>query len=433
MPVLAAEIIKRKANEAFKERDYHAANTLYSHAMSLDTDNSLYVLNRAMSNLKLANWQEAEKDATLALSLSLNNTALAQKALFRRSWARKAKGDQAGARKDLEAFVARGGKQADAKALADPVATDVPRAPVAVSSTDQSFEVKHSGLSGKGVFATRTFHRGDMIFAEEPIFSLPENSHSKEGGRPIISAVERLSPSDLVQFLSLHDNLSLQANFRGFSLFVGIYLTNVLPGGLCITSSRFNHSCLPNARYSWHADSGRMRFFALTDIAIGEEICVSYLVSKKVYASTRDERRRLTREGFNFVCSCAACTLDGAALKASDARRRKASVLWQAMVQHDPIVQAQRVVDAAVSAIRLLQQEGYVAVADHFACDAAAFCAMHSDWEAAKYWAKYAYDNKCAEFGVDHEDSRSVKVFWDDPRKCPQAGMCSGQNFPQRV
>ncbi|KAF7377719.1 SET domain-containing protein [Mycena sanguinolenta] len=435
MSVPPAELIKRKANEAFKKRDYHVANTLYSHAMSLDGDNPLYVLNRAMSNLKLANWQEAENDVTRALSLSPNDATLAQKGLFRRSWARKAKGDQEGAREDLEAFVARGGKQADAAALADPVAADALLAPLAVSpnaQANEAFEVKDSG-SGKGVFAVRTFHRGDMIFAEEPLFSVPEYGDFRAKWPAILSAVEKLSPSDLVQFLSLHNNLLLHDDLRGGNIFIGIYFTNVLPGGLCITSSRFNHSCLPNARYSWHAESGQMRFFALTDIAVGEEISVSYLISKKVFGNTRDERRRLIREGFDFACSCAACTLDGAALKASDARRRKAFTLWEAMVQHDPINQAQRVVNDAVQAIRLLKEEGYAALADHFACDAAAFCAMHSDWESAKYWAKYAYDNRCAEFGADHEDSRDSKVFWDDPRKCPQAGMCSGQKFPQRV
>ncbi|KAJ6466990.1 hypothetical protein C8R45DRAFT_1219314 [Mycena sanguinolenta] len=416
MSLPPAEIIKRKANEALKARDYHVATTLYSHVMSFDADNPLYVLNRAMSNLKLANWQEAENDATRALGLSRNNAMLVQKALFRRSWAKKAKGDEAGAREDLEAFLARGGKQTDAEALADSVPADASLAPVAVSTThhvDLAFEVKDSGSSGKGVFAARAFHRGDMIFAEKPLFSVPE--HIKEKWRAILSAVERLSPSDLAQFLSLHNNLLLHDELRGGDVFIGIYFTNVLPGGFCITSSRFNHSCLPNARYSWHAESGRMRFFALTDIAVGEEICVSYLVSKKVFGNTRDERRRLIDESFAFVCSCAACTLDGAALKASNARRRKAFVF------------------DAVQAIRLLKEEGYAALADHFACDAAAFCAMHSDWESAKYWAKYAYDNRCAEFGVDHEDSRDSKVFWDNPRKCPQAGMCSGQRFSQRV
>ncbi|KAF8201056.1 hypothetical protein K438DRAFT_1932810 [Mycena galopus ATCC 62051] len=424
MPLPPAEIIKRQANAAFITHDYRSANALYTYAMNLDPNKPLYVLNRATSNLKLTNWEEAEKDATLALSLFPADAALGQKALFRRSRARKAQGDDTGAQEDLKAFVARGGKKqlADAEALADPFSASAPPAPIATSPTNQFFEVKDTALMGKGAFATRAFHRGDMIFAEKPLISLPEHS----GYNAVLSAVERLSPSHLVQFLSL------QNSYDG-NLFIGIYRTNSLPGGLCITASQSNHSCVPNARYSWHADSGRLRVFALTEIAIGEEICVSYLASRNVYGRTRDERRRRIVGSFNFVCSCTACTLDGAALEASDARRREVYVLWETMTKHDPRFQGQRVLRDAVRAIRLLQEEGYAADADDFAQDAAAFCAMHSDWESAKYWAKYCYDCRCAEFGVDNEHSRRAKVFFDDPHKCAQAGMYSGQKFPDRV
>jgi hypothetical protein len=43
-------------------------------------------------------WQDAENDATEALKLSINDAALEQKALFRRSRARRAQGDEMGAR-----------------------------------------------------------------------------------------------------------------------------------------------------------------------------------------------------------------------------------------------------------------------------------------------------------------------------------------------
>lgn len=296
-------------------------------------------------------------------------------------------------------------------------------------SNPAAWEVNDTALMGKGAFATRIFHRGDLILAEKPIILLPESDDLKEGFRAILSAVERLSPSDLVQFLSLHNSY----NAPGGNLFIGIYRTNVLPGGFCVDASRFNHSCSPNARYSWHPDSGRLRIFALTDIAIGEEIRVSYLASRNVYGSTRDERRRRCFAKFNFECLCPACSLGGAALEASDARRREAAVLWEGMMRHDPKFHGQRVLRDAVRAIQLLQEEGYMADADDFAQDAAAFCAMHSDWESAKYWAKYSYDSRCAEFGVDHEHSRKSKVYSDDPRKYAQSGMYSGQKFPVRV
>ncbi|KAJ7740915.1 hypothetical protein DFH07DRAFT_838420 [Mycena maculata] len=369
-----AEVIKRQANEAFKAGDYQTATALYSHSMSLDVDNPLHVLNRSMSNLKLTNWKEAEIDATLALTLSKKNEPNLQKALFRRSRARKAQGDLAGARADLKGYVAHGGSQkvADTEALTDPLAVDVKPSPIPTPSTaDQAgYKIKDTVFMGKGAFATRNFHRGDRILAEKPMISLPEPSDFKEGYQAILSAVERLSPKDLLRFLSLHNGYSA----KGGNIFIEIYRTNVLPDGLCDDASRFNHSCLPNARYSFHGDSGRYRIFAFTDIAIGQEIRVSYLSSRNVYGSTRDERRVRILAKLNFTCLCDACSLEGVTLKASDDRRREMLVLWERMVKHDPRFHGQRVINDAVQAIRLLREEGYAADADDFATDAAALC-----------------------------------------------------------
>ncbi|KAJ7768331.1 hypothetical protein B0H16DRAFT_314018 [Mycena metata] len=426
-----AEIIKRQANKSFKAGDYQVATALYSHAMRLDADNPLYVLNRAMSNLRLTNWQDAGNDADQALKLTRNDPEAEQKALFRRARARKALGNETGARKDLEAYVARGGQQelADAEALFDPLTITNSNATVTLipaANTSAGYKVKDTALMGKGAFATRAFHRGDLILTEKPLFALPESNDLRESVLPVSAAVERLSPIELLQLLSLH------ASYDG-NVFVNIYRTNSMPCGLCLIASRFNHSCLPNARYSFHAPSKSLRIFALTDIAPGEELCVSYLSSRNVYGSTRAQRQRRFLTSFNFSCGCPACSLTGAELEASDARRREGAALWDGLTKHDPRLHGGRVVRDAVRGIRLLREEGYMADADDFALDAAAFCAMHSDWESAKYWAKFNYDTKCAEFGKDHEHARKAKVYCDDPRRYAQSGMYSGQKFPARV
>ncbi|KAJ7182622.1 hypothetical protein C8R43DRAFT_967626 [Mycena crocata] len=444
MALPPAEVIKRQANKAFKAGDYQVATSLYSRAMSLNADNPLYVLNRAMSNLKLESWRDAEDDATLALKLSASD-AVAQKALFRRSRARKAQGDLTGARTDLDTFVARGGKKevADAENLVDPLARapctvnqdDTPGDPAvetspttlpAMPSTD-AYEIKDTVSMGKGAFATRILHRGDLILSEKPVIRLPpEYSTIAEGSRAILAAVSRLTAEDLRRFLSL------QNSYKG-DVFVGIFRTNAFPDGLGFDTSRFNHSCLPNARYSWHEESGRLRIFALKEIPVGEEICVAYLASRNLYGSTRDERHKMFIAKFNFTRSCRACSLKGPALKASDDRRREAAVLYKRMMTHEPRFQGERVLRDAVRAIHLLQEEGYAADVDDFATDAGGLCALHSDWESAKYWAKLGYDSRCAEFGEDHEHSRRVKRYCDNPRTYPQAGMYSGQKFPLRV
>jgi hypothetical protein len=297
--------------------------------------------------------------------------------------------------------------------------------PIADDTT--TYEVKDTALMGKGAFATRVLHRGDLILAEKPLIELQDFSDVRQGYEAILSAVDQLAPCDLDRFLSLHDSYDVG------NIFISVYRTNALPGGLCYNASRFNHSCLPNARYSWHADSSQLRIFALTEIANGEEIRVSYLAGRNVYGSTRAARRARFQTDFNFLCICAACSLEAAALQASDDRRREAAALWDRMMTHEPRFHGERVLRDAARAIQLLREEGYAGDADDFAGDAAGLCAMHSDFESAKYWAKFSYDSRCAEFGADHEHSRRAKRYYDDPLTYPQAGMYSGRKFPLRV
>jgi hypothetical protein len=85
----------------------------------------------------------------------------------------------------------------------------------------------------------------------------------------------------------------------------GIFYTNavrIMPehGGLFAHFSRFNHACAPNAKYS--SNRGRVRIFALRDIAPGEEIFVSYITGQ--YALGRVARQKeLHRWGFNCIHS----------------------------------------------------------------------------------------------------------------------------------
>ncbi|KAJ6567736.1 hypothetical protein DFH09DRAFT_1469165 [Mycena vulgaris] len=436
MALHPAELIKRQANVAFKAGDYPTATSLYSHAMRLDAGNPLHVLNRAMAHLKLANWSAAERDATAALERAAGGGNGAQmqmqrqKAFFRRARARKAQGDLAGARADLDAFVAHGGKRklADEEALADPRASSVPPAPAAAESpaaAPPAYEVKDTGLPemGKGAFATRALHRGDLILAEKPL--IRHGEFDSQAG--ILAGVERLSPRELDSMLALHNAHPTE------QFFVGIFRTNSLPEGLCPVAARFNHSCAPNARYSWHAPSAQHRIFAIAPIAPGAEIRVPYIQGRHVYGSTRAARQQRFLTQFGFPCRCAACALEGAALAASDARRREVAILYEQMMTHDPRHHGARVLRDAVRAIRLMREDGYMGDADDFAQDAGGLCALHSDWESAKYWAQFSYDSRCAEFGVDHEHAARAKRYLDDLCTHPQAGMYTGQKFPLRV
>ena len=195
--------------------------------------------------------------------------------------------------------------------------------------------------------------------------------------------------------------------------------------GIFLQCSRFNHSCSPNARYSWNPEIKRLRIYALRDIARGEEILVSYLSSRNVYGSTRAERQaRLQLRGFTY--NCVVCTQPETV--ASDERRVRVKELWESIPYFPPNQSRQRLL-AIARAIRLLKEEGYAADYDDFTNDAAWVCAYHSDWASAKYWAAETYRTRVAEFGEDSYRAKEVKEMFEDPKTAQMAGRGPRQTF----
>ncbi|KZP23668.1 SET domain-containing protein [Athelia psychrophila] len=401
----AAEIEKEKGNDAFKTADFEAAHSHYTQAMLMDPLDYRFPLNRSIANLKLKRWKEAEEDATLALTLAPGEV----KAYFRRSTARKELDDFAGA---------RAGDRIETKKMA----AMIDAAEAANSTSSNGFAVEDATSKGLGAFATRPFHRGDLILAERPLYILRLN---------ILAAVENLSEDDRGQFHSLKNGQ------RCGSAIISIHETNAFAAGdgeiiLCPIASRFNHSCSPNARYSWHAPSGHLRIFCLRDIAVGEEICVCYIAARRVYGSPRSDRQKRLETSHGFVCACTACTLPGSLQNISDTRRSLVNKIWESIPYFPPNQTTNRLREI-VRGIHLLEEDGYAADADDFTNDAAAICAGHSDWESVKYWATKTYQTRVAEFGKDSPRAAEVLPILTNPRKTEYAGVLRKQIFSIRL
>lgn len=74
--------------------------------------------------------------------------------------------------------------------------------------------------------------------------------------------------------------------------------------GLFVLQSRFNHSCLPNARCPWSlATEDSASLIAMRDVAAGEEITNCYVFQFQL--RTREERADM----MEFVCNCKACDI----------------------------------------------------------------------------------------------------------------------------
>ncbi|KAF8259758.1 hypothetical protein EI94DRAFT_1690349 [Lactarius quietus] len=440
-------------NVAFKAKDYTTARSLYSHAMAFNRSNHLYPLNRSMANLKLARWDEAEADTIQTLVLSPRHL----KALFRRGVARKElrKWDQA--RVYVQMFIDNGGDPThgaqEFRSIADAEISPPPELSSDISGDlesglahlhlkdDSSFFTPHNSTAtqeGNGAFASRDTQRGDMILSETPIFFIRADVPEPLKHISVENAVRNLSPVHLAKFLSLHNSHTECLCYPNPLL--GIFSTNAYhftrdDSGICLKSSRFNHSCSPNAKFSFNPTTGEIRIYALGTIPRGEEMFISYTGSvvsgRPLYGAPRQLRQAVLRAQYHFTCACTVCSLAEAESKKSDARRVKLHDLHEIFQNFtaQSHLQGAQLLNFIVEGVRLLKEEGHLADADDFTAFAGQICALHSDWVSAKYWAGLTYHTRVAEYGEDTPQTVEVREYYLNPRSSPYAGRGPAMKF----
>ena len=314
--------------------------------------------------LFLFRWADAEADTTKAIAISPYNL----KALFRRSLARRELRQWGLAHEgmvlnhryksilpdyklisilDIQTFIDHGGDPTqgtqELRAIAGAERSPPPEqsytsdgldiAPASLDVKDASpfITVKKSALIQKqGAFASQGFQRGDLILAEKPIFLIRSDSPEKK----IEAEVMDLPPHHLDCFLSLHNSHTECSCYR--SLVLGIFATNAFAldeeMGICLTASRFNHSCSPNASHVFNTNAGEKRLYALGTIHAGEEIFVMYIETQSICGNPRQTRQDLLRTRDHFTCACSVCSLPPAESKASDTRQVMLAKYGRALV-----------------------------------------------------------------------------------------------------
>ena len=183
----------------------------------------------------------------------------------------------------------------------------------------QRTAIEHKGC---GIVAKTTIPPGTLILVEEPLFSLPSALFSKEVltqtkhpestlNNIIATAVKALPKEKQVAFLELYNSRTRPG------VFLGIWQTNAFglgsdndESGIFERASRFNHSCFPNAIYSWNYNTKKMEIRATKAIPEDAEITMSYLSFEEIIQSCA-MRRTMLQERYGFICSCHACASPG--------------------------------------------------------------------------------------------------------------------------
>ncbi|KAF1983591.1 SET domain-containing protein [Aulographum hederae CBS 113979] len=218
-------------------------------------------------------------------------------------------------------------------------------------------EIRDSSLGGRGTFALANLTPGTLILREQPLYTTltPAYTTSPQSELDQLEEVRRCFTNLSEDRKQLFSTLAMSRptfeawmDFLGqisgvgeekgddedeetkkrreknemISIMLARHFTNAFQlsrrdgdndergrrDGLFPTASRLNHSCLPNAYWSFNTTDdegmeGLMEVRATHVIQAGEEILITYVPT----LSTKEERRELLWEGYGFECHCVAC------------------------------------------------------------------------------------------------------------------------------
>jgi hypothetical protein len=382
--VMKARQCKEEGNTALKTRDLLLAHAKYTRGLDIlttagaakdDITNDLY-RNRAHINLLLSRFDEAKTDALSSLthlpSPSPKQRELDSKAYLRAGLASYSSHDFPSTRKFWQEQLRLMPGDKEAKARVRKVELRIKEqetgcydfkalkvslllsksARVDVASFVSNITIGPSPGRGRGLFATRDLHTGDLIFAEKSfcaVFGEEEAALNamtydlRDEGVRVFPAglcravVQKLldNPSQVSKVMDLfgdyraqkseeagdggggegvvdvfqvHDIVARNAFGLGPApsrLEGGGYRGEESSGkasvGLWIMASYMNHSCIPNAEKEYIGDLMILR--ATTEIREGEEVVHNYAQVDGDFK----RRRKVLMDTWGFECSCLLC------------------------------------------------------------------------------------------------------------------------------
>lgn len=191
------------------------------------------------------------------------------------------------------------------------------------------FEQRKVADKGMGLFATRDIRRGTLVISEKPLLEIVQNRldlayheylRLPVGKRAAFDALHCYLPSKIdaehdARVCAIHFKISeneLPHYIAEHARVMGIFACNdfqLANGHLGVfnTTSRLNHSCIPNVHHTNNPVLGEETIYTIRDIKAGEELLINYLGPRATY-DMRNTRIAQLREAYGFTCQCNACT-----------------------------------------------------------------------------------------------------------------------------
>ena len=277
--------------------------------------------------------------------------------------------------------------------------------------------VQESPGKGRGIFATRFIHQGELILHDKPFLSIlkPYNRQN------VLSTFERMPLHQRRWYMQLscpdrHDDVTLTDVIR---IFEANCFNLGSSAAMFPTATRFNHSCLANTYYSWSDSLNSMVFHAMVSIPGGSELTICYGRPFRTCQERRSELRI-----YNFHCRCLACDMSTAFGRASESRRLEMRVLegqiiaCQSMLDDAPLSYGLRdPLTAILRLIELIKEEGLHGELMTPYRDAADHLKVRGNFREALMYAQLELEEEVTCLGEDSDVVASTRVYIADLEK----------------
>ncbi|KAF2662067.1 SET domain-containing protein [Lophiostoma macrostomum CBS 122681] len=198
-------------------------------------------------------------------------------------------------------------------------------------ASNRPYRIENVPGKGKGVIATRKIKQYETFMIDQASvimdLDLEKKLSKAENARLLKTAVDQLRKPESIRNLSTKrkagpkakgdtDEDTLEEDIMITNAF-GTQLESIEVRGLFPVAARINHDCHPNSFVMFSPSGLSIGLKAYRDIALGEEISVSYI---RMGMNSTQRAESLSRYG--FTCTCELCSLSASEKATSDKQRR---------------------------------------------------------------------------------------------------------------